>query len=372
MGEGRIMVGESARRARLAALSLALAALLAACGQSAQKPPQSADSSSSSAPTASIEAQLDPCQDKAGLAQKVCQDPTLAPVAARIKEALAQAAAGVSAEGDKLIVEGQRAWLEAQALECGVDAGKADAAECLKTALDARVKEAAAAVEEKGGFVFQRVEVNQAAATTAEIAAASGLGADAPAAITRELRYPRIDNAGSAAAQKFNEIMAKMGQPRFKLEDATTENTDYTITFASPQLVSVQFITTDYSLGAAHPNNGMTAVTVLMSEGRPLEAADVFKAGSGWEAFLTRRSLRTLTKTFAEFGAGAPETGDVRDTATKAHNWTIAEDGLVVLFPPYSVGPFALGAHEVKIPWKDLAPYVNPNAPAPINAPKPS
>jgi hypothetical protein len=278
----------------------------------------------------------------------------------------------ISAEGDKALVDGQRAWLETKGIDCNLASGTAEARDCLKTALAERLKQSKAAVEQMGGFTFVRVENNAAQAVTAEAAAASGLADSAPPALTRELRYPRIDNVASDAVQKFNTIMARMGQPKFKVEDATAESAEYKITFASPDIVSVQFLTSEYNLGAAHPNNGLTSVTVMMKEGREIAQADVFKPGSGWETFLTRRSVKALTKQFQDWGAGPPAINDVRDTATKAHNWTITQDSLVVLFPPYSVGPFALGAQEVKIPWKDLQPYVNPNAPAPITQPKAS
>jgi len=59
----------------------------------------------------------------------------------------------------------------------------------------------------------------------------------------------------------------------------------------------------------------------------------------------------------------------VRESATKPHLWLITEAGLVILFPPYSFGgSHAMGGAEVAIPWKDLAPYLNPNAPRPIRA----
>jgi hypothetical protein len=47
----------------------------------------------------------------------------------------------------------------------------------------------------------------------------------------------------------------------------------------------------------------------------------------------------------------------------------VKAEGLVLLFPPYSFGgPHALGGAEVLIPWRDLARYLNPNAPQPIRA----
>jgi len=356
---------------------LAAAAVFAivGCGQKPSETPPAGGATPATAgagaEVASVAAQLDPCQDKAGLAQKVCKDPTLGPAAARVQAALAEAAANVSSDGDKLIVEGQRSWLEAQAINCGVPLNDPKAGACLKAALEERLKDAKATVEQRGGFTFQKVEIHAAAPVTAQAAADAGFsGEDGPAAVAHELRYPRIDNAGDQAAQKFNAIMAAMGKPRFKLQDATSETTDYEIAFASRQLVSVRFTTSEFNLGAAHPNNGMTSVTVLMGEGREIAPTDVFRADSGWETFVTRRALKGLTKTFSEIGAGTPDPKDVRDTATKVHNWTITDGGLRVAFPPYSVGPSALGALEVEIPWKDLAPYVNPNAPPPIAAAK--
>jgi uncharacterized protein YecT (DUF1311 family) len=357
-----------ARRHGLLAALLALAA----CGQQAGKAPGAPADLGANAPPVSIEAALDPCADKSGIAQAVCKDPALASTVAQIRSDLSRAAGAISTEGNKALVDGQRAWLETKGIDCNLASGTPEARECLKAALAERLAQAKAAVEEKGGFTFVRIENNAAQPVTAEAAAASGLAESAPPALTRELRYPRIDNVASEAAQKFNAIMAKKGQPKFRLEDATAESADYKITFASPDLVSVQFVTSEYNLGAAHPNNGVTSVTVLMKDGRELAQDDLFKPDSGWETFITRRAMRSLTKTFQEWGAGPPAVNDVRDTATKAHNWTIAEDGLVVLFPPYSVGPFALGPQEVKILWKDLQPYVNPNAPAPIKEPKAS
>jgi len=62
-----------------------------------------------------------------------------------------------------------------------------------------------------------------------------------------------------------------------------------------------------------------------------------------------------------------PPERDVQESATKPHLWLINEQGLTLLFPPYSFGaPYVMGGTEVSIPWADLRPYLNPAAPAPI------
>ena len=121
---------------------------------------------------------------------------------------------------------------------------------------------------------------------------------------------------------------------------------------------------------AIRPSNGEKVVTVVMSTGEPLKEEDVFSAPPArWKAWLAQRVSRDLRRQFNAMDPGielrAPE---VLDTATKTKNWLITEEGLIVLFPPESIGPHALGNFEVKIPWSEMKALLNPNAPAPIKA----
>lgn len=350
------------RRLSLAAMLLAAAAL-AACDRNAAK----------GGGEQSVAQALDACgpQGGDGLLRQLCGDEKLAALNGQINQAIVAEAADVSGAGAQMLVQNQQRWLAAQRIACGVQDPDAqlnpDQTSCLESQMRERVTEAQTAVEEKGGYTFQRVELIDAQAVTAEAAADSGLGEEAPPAITREIRFPRIDGNDSPQAARFNQLVAQ--QPQFRLEDQTEETVDYQIAYAGPEIISVRFNTYDYTLGAAHPNNGMRAVTVLMTTGQPLAASDVFRAGSGWENFVTRRAMQSLTAQFRDYDFTPPQ-ADVRDSATKPHLWLVTEGGLVLLFPPYSFGgPHALGGAEVTIPWADLARYLNPNAPQPIRAP---
>ena len=343
----------------------ALALVLAGCGAKDAK-------EAAADPQARLAEALDLCANpQSGFAKGMCQDAKLAQLGDSISETLVAEAAAVSGPGAETLVQNQQRWLAAQRVECGIidpDAAPTPAQNaCLEAQLRQRAQDASTAVEQVGGYTFQRMEIVDAQAVTAEAAAASGLGDEAPKAITREIRYPRIDNAATPQAQRFNELVAQ--QPQFRLEDQTEEQVSYQIAYAGPQLISVRFDTYDYTLGAAHPNNGVRAVTVVMTTGQPLSAADVFRTGSGWENFLTTRAMRELTRQFRDSGF-TPARNDVRDAVTKPHLWLVKEQGLVLLFPPYSFGgPAAIGGAEVTIPWAELARYLNPQAPVPIRAP---
>lgn len=320
---------------------------------------------------ARVAAALDPCAPRAeAFAQRICGNEDLAALSTEVREALVAEAASISEPGAQILIEAQQNWLETQRIACGIidpeSTPSADQQSCLEAKLRERAREAATAVEQIGGYTFQRVEVSSAAPMTAEIASSSGLGEAAPPAIVTDIRYPRIDGEQTPQIQRFNALVAQ--QPRFRLEEATEEQVSYQIAYAGPEIISVRFDLYEYSLGAAHPDNSSKAVTVIMATGEPLKATDVFKPGSGWEDFLTERAMASITRDFRDYDFVPPER-DVRESATKPHLWLITEQGLVIVFPPYSFGgPHALGGAQVEISWADLRPYLNPSAPAPIGA----
>lgn len=303
--------------------------------------------------------------------EALCGNQQLAALDGQIRETLVAEAANVSDAGAQMLAQGQQRWLEAQRVACGVlDAETpltADQNTCLASALRERAVEAQTAVQEIGGYTFQAVEVINAQAVSAQAASDSGLGESAPAALMRDIRFPRIDGASAPNAQRFNQLVAQ--QPQYGLEDQTEEQVDYQIVYAGPELISVKFELYENTLGAAHPNNSSRAVTVLMTgEGRALAATDVFTAGTGWEDFISRRAVTELTRQFRDYQF-TPPARDVRESATKPHLWLVTERGLTILFPPYSFGgPHALGGAEVTIPWAELRRYLNPQAPQPIRA----
>ncbi|MBI3438279.1 MAG: DUF3298 domain-containing protein [Proteobacteria bacterium] len=337
---------------------------LAACDQDALSAGKTDQSSA-----ANIAVALDTCAQNHGpFARSVCSSPTLTALDRQVQRALVTASGNVSDAGAQLLVRNEARWLEAQRIGCGVASAATvlspEQARCMEGQFRARAQQASTAVQQLGGYTFQRMELVDAAPVTPSMAQQSGLGVDAPAAIVRDIRFPRIDGPQTPEVQRFNDLVAQ--QPSVTLDEATNEIVDYRIVYAGPELISVRFDGSQDALGAAHPNSTSKAVTVLMGEGRELTESDVFQADTRWQDFITQRAVADLARQFREDGFTPPQR-DVRETATKPHLWLVSERGLTILFPPYSFGaPYVMGGTDVTIPWADLRPYLNPAAPLPI------
>ncbi len=338
---------------------------LAACTENAN----GAKTERSSA--ARVAAALDACAEGAGdeFAQNVCANRPLAELDSQLRETLVAESAAISDAGATLLVQNQNRWRDAARVSCGIIDPEAqpDATQqrCLEAAFRARAQDAQNAVQEVGGYTFQRMELVDATPVTAEIA--SSMGSSAPVAVERDIRFPRIDGPQTPEIRRFNELVAQ--QPQFQLGDATNERVSYTIAYAGEELISVKFVVSADSVSAANVTNTVKAVTVVMSGGgRLLTESDVFRADSGWQDFITDRAVQRISREFPDY-PNFPPRRDVFETATKPHLWLVTEQGLVLMFPPLSFGgSHADGGIEVTIPWTDLRPYLNPAAPAPIRA----
>jgi len=351
-----------------AACTAAALLALAGCGPPAPRSSSAGDDTGATA-QAIVEAAADPCgAGGGGYLAALCGDPELAPLVGEIKSNLVEAASAISAEGAQQLAEGQKAWIESTRVSCGIADARvpltAPQEECVKGALSSRARTAGQAVQQAGGYVFQTVEINRAVALPAEVTA--DFGPDSGIfAVTKAIRFPRIEG-DTPQIRRFNELMQQ--RPAYGVQDQTSEEVTYKIAYAGPELVSVRFSNFDMTVGAAHPNDSEKVVTVVMATGEPLKETDVFAAPPArWRAEVLRRVRRSLTTQIRAAG-GSPEISetDLADTALKVKNWAVTEEALVVVIPSETIGPRALGGFEVKIPWADLAPLLNPQAPAPI------
>lgn len=349
--------------------ALVLTMALAACGDGGGG---KTEPKAEPTPISVVEAAADPCGSVGGaFGEALCGDPDLSPLVGQVKTRLVEAAGAIPLDAARQLATGQAEWLQATRVSCGIGETKIpltpDQEGCLSGALKRRAEQAATAVTQQGGYVFQAVEVNRAQPVTADIAAAAGGSEYAPVAITKEIRFPRLQG-DTPQIKRFNELMTQ--RPVYGLTEQTSEFVDYRIAYAGPELISVRFTTMENAATAIRPSNGEKVVTVVMATGEPLKEEDVFSAPPArWKAWIAQRVSRDLRRQFNAMDPGielrAPE---VLDTATKTKNWLITEEGLVVLFPPESIGPHALGNFEVKIPWSEMKALLNPNAPAPIKA----
>ena len=352
-------------RARRTDILVAAALLaLAACGDNGQGAAKTEQSSAEH-----ISAALNICDQPEGtFAHNVCANRPLQALDAQMRQILTAQAANISDAGAQLLVENQARWREAQRIGCGVADAHASLTgtqvQCLEGEFRARAQDVRTAVQQIGGYTFQRMELIDAVALTPAQVQTTGLGANAPAAAIRDIEFPRIDGRQTPAIRSFNDLVAQ--EPQSRLGDGANETVTYEIGYAGPELISVRFTSTQDAIVQGATSSTLRAVNVMMAEGRELTENDVFAPNSGWQDYITNRAVAAIAKAYPDY-PNFPPRRDVSDTATKPHLWLIKEHELVLMFPTLSYGGSqADGPVYVSIPWRDLRPYLNPAAPLPI------
>ncbi|MBS2037367.1 DUF3298 domain-containing protein [bacterium] len=113
--------------------------------------------------------------------------------------------------------------------------------------------------------------------------------------------------------------------------------------------------------GGAHPSHAQIGVMISPKTQKQIKLADCFKKGSPWLTSLADYCKQKLKEdkdlTPEDINQGA---------APKAENYADVlpgAKGLTVYFQEYQVGPYAAGPQEVLVPYKVLAPYLDPQGP---------
>lgn len=182
--------------------------------------------------------------------------------------------------------------------------------------------------------------------------------------------------SGGAAAQLFNNAVAQLAKEeteRFIVDVSGSESwrqanmpdigSDLTIQhrvrYNRGGLVSVQFAVSVYIAGAAHPNN--YAHTINLDTFNPpnlLSLPALFLPGSDYLERIADHCAGELnTRDALQFPEG------VTPTADNYRKWVFDMQGLVILFDPYQVAPYALGPQEITIPVYLLKPDIDPTGP---------
>ena len=129
----------------------------------------------------------------------------------------------------------------------------------------------------------------------------------------------------------------------------------YEVVFFTSNAVSVRFNTLYYVAGMAHPNAYYESLNYDFNNGKEILISDLFNLGSDYLAELSNISRDTLKKQievdyyFDDFVI--PGTEAVEENFTV---FNFDKEKLMITFNPYQVGPWALGAQFVEIPFSQL------------------
>lgn len=138
----------------------------------------------------------------------------------------------------------------------------------------------------------------------------------------------------------------------------------YEIELLRPDFVSIRFEPSTYAAGAAHPYSFSYAMNYnLRTDNEVTTPEGFFIQGTDYLATLSSYAEKALLDQFGK-DASAMESMVRSGAAPKAENYRnlfLTEKGLLVVFDPYQVAPYAAGSPKITIPYDELAGVMREN-----------
>ena len=278
----------------------------------------------------------------------ICAQPDLSRQDEALAQAYQQLLSRVGKPWDERVKQSQREWLKTRNDDASSAAPGKAMNEALKTAFSNRLQALNAAVSTHNGLKF--LTVNRVMLQKLD---KSGLPDDSPYAQQRYVRQERApvflmsDVPGGAV---FNALLDKeFALPKEPPGGASEETSSgATVTFASPELISVAIASYYFGIGAAHPIGAAGQLNFMLGESRPMLARDLF-ASSAYANVIVRHVAQAFKK--AELEALSTP-AEVRQYVLDPQHWSLSPKGLEVVVAPDSLFPHAVGSPEVPVlPW---------------------
>jgi uncharacterized protein YecT (DUF1311 family) len=304
-------------------------------------------------------AELD-CSNPANLLDEtLCTDAAAREKYQALDLALERASSQLSDAGRQSLLEGQDAWIALLNAACSTKSSFYDSpAECVVEWIENRGPQIETVVRRVGPYVLTQIYDFQY-----HLLENQKNNSRYPGLAYAEISFPQIDRQLTSAAVTWNQAMDVRAAAQDWIS-APGENPDRpvdwainaTLTYVSPKLICTEVYVYQYAHGTAHGwTVDLYAKNYLLEEGRWLAVSDLFRPDSGWSEFLIGRIAEDKHKAGEYFDAD----GSAADILDPSH-WVIRSEGLHVQWAAYI-------AHDLPklIPWRDLAPYLAPNAPVP-------
>jgi hypothetical protein len=293
------------------------------------------------------------------LTQAACADPNVSALSAAMSDTIKVIAQPLSRRGRELLLDGHGQWLTAMRTTCDLKAEDTELSFaqslCVQISMVDRTVGLPILVQRAGPHTIQQVETFRAlpAPQTSE---------DKIAMLSAAF-YPRIDNPGENEAA-FNAAAVRTIKP--DLPSDTEQTIINRIIFANAQIISVEYDILFSTRGAAHQDRNVEALTYLVDKRRALRADDLFDTRANWKEPFAKLSAEQLKVATIQEGCDAPlALEEARDASLRADRWLISTDGLIVLYPPYALGPYSMEGCQIVLPWAALKPLLRKDAPIP-------
>lgn len=173
-----------------------------------------------------------------------------------------------------------------------------------------------------------------------------------------DIKYPVIANMDNKGIEEnVNEIIReRINNYRtfYHKDDETYKETiyvTYEITKKTEDVVSLYFVISLYSEGAAHPNNLIDGVTIDLKTGEELQLKDLFKEGVEYKQILNQMLNQKISELdyelFEEFKGIEEEQG-----------FYMTGSDLVIYYQEYVYTPHAVGPLQLEISYDEINFYL--------------
>lgn len=282
---------------------------------------------------------------KTAVEKAICADPALKQIDDDLATTYSEVRSGLAEADQKMMTISQKRWI-ARREACGSDGE--GLASCVKQKTAARLAflngTAASGPEVPGKLV--PVFVAQAGKPGLHDIDLTLLRFEAPVT-PGQLTLNRLADEIIAAA--------KLGpQPSSESSAILAEEDSFSVTYASPALMSVRHDFYDFE-GGAHGNYGTTNININMETGELLKIDDVLAEPSANVLTLWCKQQIEAEKQKrlpdVDLSEGAAERDKViAEVVRDLASWSIGETDITVSFDPYAVGAYAEGAYQCRFP----------------------
>ena len=188
-----------------------------------------------------------------------------------------------------------------------------------------------------------------------------------------DVLYPKVSLGGHPQlAKEANDVIGsfthnaiddfiKNVEARYSPSGPQDFESDYTMRYnallLSPTIISLDFNYSEYIAGSAHPNNRARILNDDLRQHLLLSTIDLFASSTTALPFLSNYTRNALKGIMADQPKEIFEQQTIPGTLPTHENFqevALTQKGLLVIFNPYQVAPYARGAILVPIPLSDL------------------
>lgn len=311
------------------------------------------------APLAGSAASFDCAKAKRSEEKAICANAELSRLDEVVSKAYRESLQRVSAKSQVILRDSQRQWLKYRMDLCVPPRGHGDPSQdCLRRQYEMRLRDLKdGAATRVGSFLFYTVHLYSYTPCVASDddpdACEDGRSGNFQGAVSR------IDSPLTSGTKRWNDFVGK-GAGIISDDPHSDFETSIVVQSASADLVNACSYRYEYPHGAAHGMSSVGCITMVLSSGRMLDAADLFDPDTDWKAFLSVRATEGLKKNLAEILGPdyIPDFTSVPDVVSSSDRWRFTSSGLEIVFNYTDLYTMAFGPGDVLVPWPDLQAYL--------------